>query len=144
MRINPKGIALIKEFEGCKLQTYHDQNGIPTIGYGHTGSDVKEGMTITQTQAEQLLIHDIERTEEIITPHIQLPIGDDRYSALVVFAYNVGPGNLINSTLLKLINEGHYEAAAAQFMHWVHVGDRISEGLVRRRKAEQALFESKG
>jgi lysozyme len=146
MRTNQKGIAIIKEFEGCKLHAYLCPADKLTIGYGHTG-DVVEGMTITQHQAEQLLEYDIEHLESVIAPHIKQILSDNQFSALVSFAFNVGPYNLIRnqhqspSTLLILINEGDFAGAAQQFMRWVYVDNRVSDGLIRRRKAEQSLFE---
>ena len=47
-----RGLALTEQFEGCRLTAYQDQVGVWTIGYGHTGTDVTPGLTITQQQAE--------------------------------------------------------------------------------------------
>lgn len=59
MQTSEKGIALIKEFEGCKLTAYRDSVGVWTIGYGWTqpvdGKLIRAGMTITgnsRTSAE--------------------------------------------------------------------------------------------
>ena len=55
MKISDKGIELIKHFEGCELHAYKDIVGVVTIGYGHTGSDVAEGQTVTEEEAEEIL-----------------------------------------------------------------------------------------
>ncbi|MEE3439617.1 lysozyme, partial [Ruminococcus sp.] len=63
MKINEEGLSLIKSFEGLRLKSYKCPSGIWTVGYGHTGKDVKPGMVITEEQAEELLKKDIELFE---------------------------------------------------------------------------------
>lgn len=45
--------------EGLRLNAYRDTKGIWTIGYGHTGPDVREGVTWTRDKAERALDLDI-------------------------------------------------------------------------------------
>jgi len=139
MRTNKAGVDLIRQFEGCKLQTYVCPAGVPTIGYGHTGRDVKLGMKITQDQAEGFLVSDLRLFEQgveqlcpVCTPN--------QFSALVSFAYNLGLESLKTSTLRRMHNEGEYAAAQAQFARWNRAGGRILPGLVRRRACEAALY----
>ncbi|WP_321782279.1 lysozyme [Paraburkholderia sp. J94] len=140
MKINSAGISLIKQYEGLFLITYADVVGVLTIGYGHTGSDVKPGLIITQTQADQLLDDDLARFEKGVSRLARVPLNPNQFSALVSFSFNLGLGNLGNSTLLRDLNRGDYVAAANQFPRWDRAGGRELPGLLKRRRAEQALF----
>ncbi|WP_047248625.1 lysozyme [Chromobacterium subtsugae] len=142
MQINTAGLNLIKQFEGLRLQAYQDAVGVWTIGYGHTGADVRAGQTISQTQAEQLLQNDLTRFETGVTGQVKTPLNGNQFSALVSFSYNLGLGNLQSSTLLRLLNQGDYAGAAAQFPRWDRAGGQQLPGLLKRRLAEQTLFQS--
>lgn len=139
MKTSNIGINLIKSFEGCILKAYKCPAGVWTIGYGHTAG-VKEGQTITQAQAEEFLKQDLKRFETYVKNLVTVKLNQYQFDALVSFCYNVGPGNLKTSTLLKLLNKGDYEGAAEQFERWVKAGDKKLAGLVRRRVAEKELF----
>ena len=139
MNISETGIKLIKKFEGCALKSYKCPAGIWTIGYGHT-SGVKEGQTITSKQAECLLKQDIKTYELTVNNLVNVPLNQGQFDALVSFCYNLGSGNLKNSTLLKLLNKKDYFAAAEQFDRWVFAGGKKLSGLVKRRAAEKELF----
>lgn len=138
--MNDEGLALLKEFEGCRLRAYRDVVGILTIGFGHTGKDVKPGMEITREQAEELLRKDLERFEAGVDACVEVEISESQFAALVCFAYNVGLGNFRSSTLLKLVNEEDFDGAAEQFQRWCRAGGVVVPGLLRRRAAEKALF----
>ncbi|AXE34815.1 lysozyme [Chromobacterium phragmitis] len=142
MHINAAGLNLIKQFEGLRLIAYQDAVGIWTIGYGHTGPDVAPGKTITQLQADQLLQNDLARFESGVSNLVKVPLNANQFSALVSFSYNLGLGNLQNSTLLRLLNQRDYAGAAGQFPRWDKAGGRVLPGLSRRRLAEQALFQA--
>ena len=139
MKTSNVGIDLIKSFEGCILKAYKCPAGVWTIGYGHTAG-VEEGQKITQAQAEELLKEDLKRFETYIENLVTVKINQYQFDALVSFCYNIGPGNLKTSTLLKLLNKGDYEGAAEQFDRWVKAGDKKLAGLVKRRAAEKELF----
>ena len=138
------GFTLTRSFEGLRLQAYRDCAGVLTIGYGHTGPDVHEGQCITQQQAELLLQQDMAAAIRCVRHAVQVPISQNQFDALVDFCYNVGGGNLVNSTLLRYVNGSQFDEAAAQFGAWVHAGGAVAEGLVRRRAAEAALFTGGG
>jgi lysozyme len=140
MHTSQKGLDLIKSFEGLRLSAYKDVVGVVTIGYGTT-SGVKMGDTITKERAEQLLREDVERFESQVLRLVKVPLTQGQHDALVSFVYNLGAGNLSNSTLLRLLNAGDYAGAAAQFNRWNKAGGKVLSGLVRRRAAERALFE---
>ena len=147
MRINAKGLELVKSFEGLKLESYFCPAGLLSIGYGSTGPHVKAGMKITELEAEKLLEKDLRRFELGVSLLIgDAPTTSDQYSALVAFAFNVGLGNLKASTLLKKHKAGDIAGAAAQFSAWVKARNpktkrlQVLPGLVRRRAAEAKLY----
>lgn len=135
---------LIKRFEGCELTAYPDpgSGGEPfTIGYGHTGPDVHPGLTWTQEQADSALDTDLARFDDGVTALIgNAPTTQHQFDALVSFAYNLGLGNLAKSTLLSRHRVGDYAGAAVEFAKWNHAGNRVLNGLTRRRAAEAALY----
>lgn len=140
--IDTEGLRLLVAFEKCELTAYDDGGGVWTIGYGHTGDDVFPGMTVSQTQAEELLRQDLEKFESYVEDAVEVQLKDSQFSALVCFCFNVGPGTdgFGGSTLLKLLNEGNYQAAADRFPEWNKVNGEPWLGLTRRRLAERALF----
>ena len=105
-KIGDKGLALIKEFEGCKLSTYICPAGVPTIGVGHTGPDVHMGQTITQAEADNLLRQDVNRFEKAVVDLISVPLDQCEFDALVSFSFNCGEGALAESTLRRRLNAG--------------------------------------
>jgi lysozyme len=135
-----KGLALTEQFEGLRLTAYQDSVGVWTIGYGHTGTDVHPGLTITPQQASDLLLKDIASAVAAVNRLVKVPLTQNQFDALVDFVFNAGAGNFGTSTLLHHLNAGDYAAAAAQFPRWVYAGSQILPGLVARRKAVQALF----
>ncbi|POA98395.1 muraminidase [Chromobacterium sinusclupearum] len=141
MQTSTNGINLIKQFEGLKLTAYQDSVGVWTIGYGHTGPDVRAGLTISNSQADQLLRLDLQRFEQGVSNLVKAVINQNQFDALISFSYNLGLGNLQSSTLLRLLNQGDYQAAAGQFHLWNKAGGKVLPGLTRRRLAEQALFQ---
>ena len=139
MNVSETGIELIKKFEGCVLKAYKCPAGIWTIGYGHT-TNVKKGQTITKEQAEEYLKQDLNRFEITVNNLVNVPLNQNQFDALVSFCYNLGSGNLKNSTLLKLLNKKDYTRAAEEFDRWVYAGGKKLSGLVKRRAAEKELF----
>lgn len=142
MGISQKGLDLIKQHEGCRLTAYLCPAKVLTIGYGHTGSDVKAGMTITQAQAEQLLKDDVKRFEigvSALTAGITLT--QNQYDALVSFAFNVGLSAFTTSTLLKKLRVNPKDPSIAdEFAKWRNGGGQILPGLVARRQQEANLY----
>lgn len=143
METNEKGIALIKEFEGCALESYKCPAGVWTIGYGHT-RNVKPKQVLTEKQAETLLKVDLAVFERGVTSALYgVRLNSNQFSALVSFAFNLGLGNLRNSTLLKKIKANPYDKSIrTEFGKWVFANGKPLEGLARRRKAEADLYFS--
>lgn len=144
--INAAGLAVIKGFEGLELSAYQDSVGVWTIGYGHTSEagppEVYPGQRITAAEAEDILRKDLELFERDVRSLVPVPLTADQFSALVSFTFNVGPGAFESSTLLRKLKARDYEGASNEFPRWVRAGSQTLPGLVRRRKAERALFRS--
>lgn len=140
MITSQKGIDLIKEFEGCRLTAYRCPAGVWTIGYGHTGN-VKQGQTITQARAVELLRQDLVRFETAVTAWNYLyNWNENEFSALVSFAFNCGEGSLRN--LLKNGTRTRAEIRNAIILYNKDINGHKLEGLVRRRNAELKLFNT--
>ena len=142
MALGPKGTALIQGFEKLVLQSYLDQGGIPTIGWGHTGPEVVIPQTCTPEQADQWFIQDTYNAVRAVLNTVDIGLTQEQFDALVSFTYNVGAGSEAHSTLIRVLNAGHLQMAAEQFLKWNHVNGIVSAGLTRRREAERALFLS--
>jgi lysozyme len=138
------GLALIKQFEGCKLTSYPDPatGAQPwTIGYGHTGN-IHPHETITQAQADVLLLNDYDRFEAQVRALLKVVVTQNQLGALVSFAFNVGIRNLSSSTLLRKLNAGDAVGAALEFVKWNRAAGKVMRGLTTRRAAETRLFQS--
>ena len=142
MKISQEGLSLIKKFEGCRLEAYYCSGGVLTIGYGHTGG-VKESDTITQEEAEKLLRADVFKFEEYVEDNVMVELDQGQFDALVAWTFNLGPGNLRESTMLKKLNESDYASVPSEMKRWNKAGGKTLDGLIRRRNAEALLFQSK-
>ena len=126
MNISEKGKILIKSFESLQLKAYKCSANVWTIGYGHT-NNVKSSDIITKKQADCFLMQDLYEVERTINRLVKVNIG--------VLAFN-------KSTLLAKLNTGDYIGAAEQFRRWNKVNNVVMAGLVRRRQAEEDLFNA--
>jgi lysozyme len=141
-------IDLIKRFEGCKLTAYPDPGtgrDPITIGWGSTrdeiGQPIKRGTVWTQAQADARLADDVaEFAEKVLALLGGADTSQCQFDALVSFAYNLGIGNLRQSTLLEKHKAGDYTGAAAEFARWNKADGKILPGLVKRRAAEATLY----
>lgn len=144
MLINQAGRNLIKTFEGCRLEAYRDSVGVWTIGYGHTSMagppGVARGMKISQGEADALFDADVGKFAAQVEKLIKTPLNDFQFSAIVSLAYNIGLGNLRNSSALRAINTGRLDLVPGRIQLWTKAGGRTLAGLVKRRAAEAALF----
>lgn len=139
MHTSERGIALIKQFEGCKLTAYKCAAGVWTIGVGHT-LNVREGDKITQKKADALLAIDLAATEIAVERNVKPKINQEMFDALVSLVFNIGIGHFTTSTVLKELNKVDYVAAADAILMWNKGGGKILVGLVKRRQAERQLF----
>ena len=121
--------ALITVFEGCRLTAYQDSGGVWTIGHGHTGRVggvlITKGLTISQAQADALLVQDQAPLFALVKDMPALEA-----AALVSFGYNCGVGNL------QKVLAGH--AFVTQFTKDSH--GNVLPGLVARRALEDVLI----
>jgi len=139
MIINQAGLDIIKECEGLRLQSYVCPAGVWTVGYGHT-RDVYKGMVITRRDADLFLGEDVEIASAAVSRLVSVPIGDNQFSALVSFTFNLGARRLAKSTLLWRLNRGQYGSVPAELAKWRKGGGRVLPGLVKRRALESALW----
>jgi lysozyme len=144
-QVNAAALAIADRSEGCVLHVYKDPAGIATAGWGHVvGSDVPVGTPITQAQADAWRAQDMARAAAFVEEHVEVELTDNEFSALAEFTYNVGVGNFLGSTLLRLLNKERYDAVPDQLMRWTRAGGKVLPGLVARRKAEVALWNTSG
>ena len=100
MKTSKEGISLIKKFEGCELKAYQCSANVWTIGYGHT-QGIKEGDVCAQEDADRMLAEDLEEFEGYVQEAVDVPLEQNEFDALVAWTYNLGPGILRSSTMLK-------------------------------------------
>lgn len=159
MRAIPNAaVTFIKKHEGCVLRVYDDKHpsrilkpgdpveGVLTAGWGHTGSDLKIGMTVTKAMAEAWLKDDLTRKAAL---PLKAKIGavvdlltDNQYAALLSFVFNLGTGNPKKKewTIWKLLRAKHFAQVPAEMALFVNWNGKKSQGLVNRRNFEIALW----
>lgn len=141
--INKAGYDLIKEFEGKELVSYLCPAGVWTIGYGHTGPDVREGIYISDKRALELLEKDLDWAEDTVTKVCPVT-SDNEFAALVSLCFNIGAAGFTKSTVARLHNKGDKIGAAKAFGMWnkATVGGELKPllGLTRRRNREAELY----
>lgn len=155
MQISQKLKLLLRDWEGMKQSVYNDSSGKPTIGIGHllTQSELSSGKIIingepvdyrkwlTGDQVWNLLSQDMQAAEDAVNQLVTVPLNQNQFDALVSFTFNMGSGAFHGSTLLKLLNLGHYELVVGQLSRWVHDHfGHVVPGLVNRRNKEIALW----
>ncbi len=142
MKTSQKGIDLITRFEGFRARAYKCPAGVWTIGYGHT-KGVKAGQSVTLEGAQDLLRQDLKNFEDWVNKLVKVELTQGQFDALVSFCFNLGPGALDSSTLLKLVNQQKFALAADQFKRYNKASGVELSGLTKRRLAERDLFVSK-
>jgi lysozyme len=136
------GQQLTESFEQCRLVAYRPtSNDVWTIGWGHTGPEVVEGLTWTQAKADAQVEIDYSLAQACVNANVTIPISQDENDALVDLAFNIGLNAFRTSTLLRDLNAGNIAAAIAQFDVWDHQAGKVLAGLLRRRQQETALFK---
>ena len=164
MKFSNQGIELLKQLEGCvrkgdKHVVYDDKTGRPvdggaplprgaTIGYGHLikpGENFPGG--ITERVATELLRADIAAAQRAVQNNITVPLMQNQYDALVIFAYNIGTKNFAKSTVVKYINNPNFHSTIypnleSAWRAWNRTGGVVSKGLIKRRQREIELFNN--
>lgn len=112
---------VIKEFEGYSSEPYLCPSGIATIGYGNTiytnGDRVTmDDKAVTKKYAEKMLLDTVKSVEKQVKNVVEVKLPAHKLAALISFTYNVGIGNLSNSTLLAWLNSNpDYSEIPSQF-----------------------------
>ena len=149
--VNDATLKLITEFEGFVPNWYPDPaHGwkVPTVAYGHTDAAgepkyaATKSKTFTVAEGLEMLRHDLGQYEASVKKYVKVPLNDNQLGSLVSFTYNLGAANLASSTLIRKLNAGDYDGAAAEFARWNRANGKIMAGLTRRRLAEAALFKT--
>jgi lysozyme len=140
VKISQAGKDLIISFEGIRLEAYKCPAGVWTIGVGSTVPAVHAGEVITKQQALARFDKDLAKFENAVDRLVKVPLTQNQFDALVSFTFNVGEGALAKSTLLKKLNAGDYDAVPSELMKWTKGGGKELPGLVRRRRAEAAMW----
>jgi lysozyme len=138
-RINAEGLAFIKQWEGLRLDAYKCSASVWTIGYGHTAT-AKQGMRISQTEAERLLYQDLAVFEAEVSRAVDVKLSDNQFAALVSWTYNVGVQAMRTSSLIRKLNQGDYASVPGELARWNKVGGTVNKGLSNRRAAEAGLW----
>jgi lysozyme len=141
VKLSVEGLQLIKQQEGFRTRTYLDTAGFPTIGYGHRlihSDSFPDG--IDEPQAVEILAADVRDAEQAVGHLVKVHLTQGQFDALVDFCFNLGSGRLAGSTLLRVLNGGHYADAAEQLLRWDHAAGKECAGLKLRREAEVALW----
>lgn len=140
----------IKNFEGgCsggECVSYVDPVGVPTIGYGHTNRagtvKFELGDVWTEEYATTVLDQDLQKFWDAVDAAVTVPLNQCQHSVLTSWTYNVGPTAMSNSTLVRLLNQGHYDQVPAQLARWNKAGGRTLRGLTKRRALEGELWNT--
>ncbi len=142
--MSPAGLVLITFYEGVETEAYYDSVGVLTIGVGHTNAagppEVVPGMTITVEEAFQILANDVGQYEKAVNDYVNVALNQPQYDALVSWTFNLGPGNLASSTMLKVLNNGDYWGTIHEMLKWDNAGGEQLRGLTRRRGSSAGYF----
>ncbi len=154
MQIDQQGLLLLERWEGVRYRVYPDPGGAPTIDIGHaqTRSERRSGMIIiegreveyahgiTLEQCRALLDQDLKPVVYSVNSLVGVVLTQNQFNALCSFVFNVGIEALALSTLLRLLNEGQFDAVPAQMRRWVYDAGEVMQGLVNRREREVELW----
>jgi lysozyme len=158
VKVSQKCIEQIKKDEGVRSRPYQCPALLWTVGVGHVIdpnhakvklADRKQlpipagwDRVLSATEIDEILKKDLNRFEAGVLRLIKVKLTQGQFDGLVSFSFNVGLGNLQNSTLRMKLNRGDYEGAAEQFLVWTKAGGKVLKGLVIRRTHEKEMFES--
>ena len=127
----------IEQWEGFRETAYLCPAGVLTIGFGHTGPDVKKGQVVTY-----MLLEDLKRYASGLARWLNVKVTEGQFVALLSLAYNVGVDGVVHKCpkLMRAVNDGDTEEAARQFLDVNKANGKVLPGLTRRRQAEAKLF----
>ncbi len=143
MQLSAAGETFLKGYEKLRLVAYKPTPDDKwTIGWGHTGAEVVEGLVWTEQQAELAFWRDVTPAELGVTKATDVPLTQNQFDALVCFAFNVGVSAEAHSTLCQRVNARDPAGIAAEWVKWDHQAGKVVPGLLDRRKAELAMFQA--
>jgi lysozyme len=140
-----KGIAIIRKYEGLRLQAYICPSGLATIGFGaifyENGSRVQLGDKISRDRADQLLFFQVKLFADEVQRIVKVKLNENQLGALVSFCFNVGGAAFAKSTLARKVNANPSDSTIRnEFMRWTRGGGKVLPGLVKRREEEANLY----
>lgn len=135
MELSDEGAKVLILREGFKNKAYKDTKGIWTIGVGHTGPEVKEGLVWSNQKVSDVFKEDVTWAVNAVNAAVAVPLNQNMFDALVSFAFNVGKTAFMTSTLVRKLNQGDYKGASEQFDRWI-----IPKEITKRRMAEKSQF----
>jgi lysozyme len=142
MKTSPAGRKALIQREGVRLKSYRDSVGVLTIGVGHTSMagppEVTPGLIISDAECDEIFARDLIKYETAVNDAIDDDVDDltpNQFDACVSLCYNIGPGAFAGSSVVRAINAGDLDAAAADFMKW----DKPPE-IIGRRRTEMHQF----
>lgn len=146
------GVSLIKRFEGLYTKAYPDpltRDDPITNGWGairkRDGSKWRLGERITKTQADELLIYQL---EHIYLPNLEKIPGWEKLNvhqrgALLSFSYNLGEnfyGDRHFRSITRLLDWRDFKHLRQTLILYRNPGTRVEEGLMLRRQTEAWVF----
>lgn len=154
MKASGNIIEYIKEKEGCRLEAYKLQGEkYWTIGYGHSGPDVKQGDKLTQEEADKLFAQDLKKYEAAVNGYIDeynLSFNQSKFDAIVSFTYNCGTNWVDNSWRIAKYLKNNFKDSNGKVIPDQEIadafgvicsgGDGIIDGLIERRIEEAKIF----
>lgn len=140
MQPSENGLHLTQHFEQCRLKAYKDQGGVWTIGWGHTGPEVTEGLVWTKQQADEQLQLDYKYATHTVNGYVKVQLTQPEFDALCDFVFNVGGWAFAHSTMVKQLNAGNYTGAAEELLRWHFVKGKPCADLLARREQELDLW----
>lgn len=150
MQASSQCYDFIRKCEGFSAHAYDDGGGVWTVGFGTIRWDlktpVKHGDTITQEEAQRQLEIEVHRVEDAINSSVKVDLTSGEFDALVSLFYNIGIGwcngqDHEQSTLVKILNQGKYDAVPAQFLRFERdIHGKYVEGLAKRRRWESQMW----
>ena len=158
MEASNKLIKLIGEWEDTKNKPYRDSGGKWTIGKGHllTDAELASGHLVAfgkifhwqdgieDQVIDELLRLDLRAPVLAVNTHVNVSLTQDQFDCLTDFCFNAGIGKFYGSTLLKVLNQGNYDAVPDELRKWdkCHINGVLTEvqGLKNRRENEIKLW----
>jgi lysozyme len=149
-------LAFLTEREGEFPTEYKDSMGLWTVGIGHLlhGTEhaqkavlidkVKCSFPLSHEQCVNLLLQDLAPAKATVDKAVKVVLTKGEEACLTSFTFNVGSGAFLDSTLLRRLNVGDYQAVPDQLRRWVKDSRTklTVQGLVNRREKEILLWSS--